>query len=395
MTTEACMKPNGKHRPIYLDYAATTPVDPEVAAAMNQCLTHTGHFGNPASHSHWYGWQAEEVVEEARQLLADLVHCDAREIVWTSGATEANNLAIKGMLEANPGRGRHLLTSMVEHMAVLDPIAWLERRFGYAVTRLQPDARGCLTPEQVQAALRPDTALVSLMHVNNEIGTINPIDAIGAVTRQAGVPLHVDAAQSLGKLPLDLSTLPVELMSFSAHKIYGPKGAGALYVRRSAGLPIAAQTQGGGHERNMRSGTLATHQIAGMGRAAQICGTDKAIRIELERVGRLRALLLGGLEGVQQCHVNGTDDGYPGILNIAFPVVEGETLLMALAPHLAASSGSACTSIRVEPSHVLLAMGCDERYAHSSLRFSFGRFTTEGDIKQAAQHLRQTLLALA
>lgn len=387
-------------RPIYFDYAATTPVDPKVAKVMNQYLTSDGQYGNPASRSHWYGWQAEEAIEEARCQLADLLCCDSREIVWTSGATEANNLAIKGTLEANPGRGRHLITSMTEHMAVLDPIAYLEARAGYEVTRLQPDAQGCLTAEQLQAALRPDTALVSLMHVNNETGSINPVAEMAAVTEAAGVLLHVDAAQSLGKLPIDLHKLPVDLMSFSAHKIYGPKGVGALYLRRRGGVPVVAQIHGGGHERGMRSGTLPTHQIAGMGQAARLCTSPaQGILAELDRIRELRTTFLDGLATVAgQFRINGVSDApgsYPGILSLTFPALDVESMLMALAPDLAASNGSACTSVKIEPSHVLQAMGLDNQSALNSIRFSFGRFTTEDDVVRGAERVQTVVKALA
>ena len=382
-----------RKRPIYLDYAATTPVDPLVAESMSRCLTMDGHYGNPSSRGHQYGWQAEEYVEAARQQLAELVNCDPRELIWTSGATEANNLAIKGLLEANPQKGRHLITSAIEHMAVLDTMDYMSLHGRYEVTQLQPNAAGLIKPDQVRAALRPDTALVSLMHVNNETGAVNPIAHIGKIVQAAGVPLHVDAAQGLGKLPLDLCSLPVDLMSFSGHKIYGPKGVGALYRCYGSDFHVAAQIHGGGHEQNMRSGTLATHQLVGMGLAAQLCGSSEQINAEFERMGSLRKIFLQELTGCGQFSVNG--DGYPGILNITFPTVDGESLLMALAPDIAASSGSACNSIKVEPSHVLLAMGLDKRRAHNSIRVSFGRFTSMDEVAIAARRINTVVAALS
>lgn len=381
-----------RKRPIYLDCAATTPVDPLVAESMSRCLTMDGHYGNPSSRGHQYGWQAEEYVEAARQQLSRLVNCDPRELIWTSGATEANNLAIKGFLEANPQKGRHIITSAVEHMAVLDTMDYLSSHFGYEVTRLQPNAAGLIKPNQVSAALRPDTALASLMYVNNETGSVNPIADIGKIVQAAGVALHVDAAQGLGKLPLDLHSLPVDLMSFSGHKIYGPKGIGALYRRYGSDFHVAAQIHGGGHEQNMRSGTLATHQIVGMGLAAQLCGSPEQIGIELDRMSGLRKVFLQELAGCGQFSVNG--DGYPGILNITFAAADGESLLMALAPDIAASSGSACNSVKVEPSHVLLAMGLNERQAHNSIRISFGRFTSTDEVTMAAQRVNAVVVAL-
>lgn len=379
---------SANQRPIYLDYAATTPVSPEVVGEMNRYLSAEGHFGNPASRSHHYGWEAEEAIEQARQQLATLVGCDPRELVWTSGATESDNLAIKGFLEANADSDkRHLITSTIEHSAVLDTTAYMETK-GYQVTLLSPSAEGVIAPDQVQAALRPDTALVSIMHLNNEIGSINPIAEIAEITSRAGVVLHVDAAQSLGKLPLDLSVLSVDMMSFSGHKIYGPKGVGALYVRRDSALRLAAQMHGGGHENEMRSGTLPTHQIVGMGQAAQICGSKEDILNELKRMDGLRSLFLDRLYLPMQCQLNGGLEGYPGILNIAFPQVDGETLLMALSPDIAASTGSACNSIKVEPSHVLIALQIGLKLADSSLRFSFGKPTSEEEVIFATDRIR-------
>jgi cysteine desulfurase len=378
-------------KPIYLDYSATTPVDPRVAQKMSDCLLTDGNFGNPASRSHVYGWQAEEAVEEARTQVAKLLNCDPREIVWTSGATESDNLAIKGVAEAYGATRRHIVTSAIEHKAVLDTCAYLETK-GYEVTYLQPGAAGIVEPEQVAAALRPDTLLVSLMHVNNEIGVINDIAAIGEVCRAAGVLFHVDAAQSAGKVPIDLAVMKVDLMSLSAHKMYGPKGIGVLYVRRLPPVRIVAQMHGGGHERGMRSGTLATHQIVGMGEAARILREN--MDAENARIAALRNRLwsrLSQLEGVQ---VNGDlDRRLPGNLNVAFANVDGETLMMAL-DDVAVSSGSACTSATVEPSYVLRALGLPDDLAHASLRFTVGRFTTEDDIDRAARRVIEVVQRL-
>jgi cysteine desulfurase len=378
-------------KPIYLDYSATTPVDPRVAQKMSDCLLTDGNFGNPASRSHVYGWQAEEAVEEARTQVAKLLNCDPREIVWTSGATESDNLAIKGVAEAYGATRRHIVTSAIEHKAVLDTCAYLETK-GYEVTYLQPGAAGIVEPEQVAAALRPDTLLVSLMHVNNEIGVINDIAAIGEVCRAAGVLFHVDAAQSAGKVPIDLAVMKVDLMSLSAHKMYGPKGIGVLYVRRLPPVRIVAQMHGGGHERGMRSGTLATHQIVGMGEASRILREN--MDAENARIAALRNRLwsrLSQLEGVQ---VNGDlDRRLPGNLNVAFANVDGETLMMAL-DDVAVSSGSACTSATVEPSYVLRALGLPDDLAHASLRFTVGRFTTEDDIDRAARRVVEVVQRL-
>lgn len=374
--------------PIYLDYAATTPVDPRVAAHMAGFLTADGVFGNPASRSHSYGWQAEAAVEEARAQVAELVGADPREIVWTSGATEADNLALKGCAQAHRDLGRHLITSKIEHKAVLDTCQHLETE-GFDVTYLDPDAQGLIQPGAVAAALRDDTILVSVMHVNNELGTINDIAAIGAVCRARGVLYHVDAAQSAGKIPIDLSRLAVDLMSFSAHKIYGPKGVGALYVRRKPRVRLRAQMHGGGHERGMRSGTLATHQVAGMGEAFRIAGAEMAA--DSAHIGALRARFWSVLRELGEVYLNGCPTQcVPGILNLSFGAVDGESLLLAL-KDLAVSTGSACTSASLEPSHVLRALGIEDALAFSALRFSIGRFTTVEEIDHAAATLRDVL----
>lgn len=374
--------------PVYLDYAATTPVDPEVAETMARYLGMDGHFGNPASRSHIYGWRAEEAVESARRDVADLLGCDPREIVWTSGATESDNLAIKGVAESHADRGRHIITSQVEHKAVLDSCASLESR-GFEITRLRPDSNGVIQVEQLRQALREDTILVSLMHVNNEVGSINDIQALGELLRDHQAVFHVDAAQSAGKLPIDLARLPVDLMSVSAHKIYGPKGIGALFVRREPPAGILAQMHGGGHERGMRSGTLPTHQIAGMGAAFRKAG--ELLASEHERLSALRERLLRGLQGVPGCQLNADASCcVPGIVNLAFEGVDGETLLLGLRK-LALSSGSACTSATLEPSYVLRAMGVSDALAQSSLRLSMGRFTREADIDTAVTSLAEAL----
>ena len=369
-------------QPIYLDYAATTPVDPQVAEKMMACLTLDGNFANPASRSHLYGWKAEEAVEMARRQVADLVGADPRELVWTSGATESDNLAIKGVAHALADQGRHIITSKIEHKAVLDGCHQLERE-GFEVTYLQPGAEGIISPEQLEAALRDDTVLVSLMHVNNELGTVNDIAALGAVAHAHKVLFHVDAAQSTGKLPIDLKALPVDFMSFSAHKTYGPKGIGALFVRRGLPLRLEAQIHGGGHERGMRSGTLATHQIVGMGEAFELAGP--LMQAEVQRISALRDALMAGLAELDGVTLNGSADArVPHNLNLAFAGVDGELLLLAL-KDLALSSGSACTSAAVEPSYVLRAIGLSDELAHSSIRLSLGRFSSEQDVARAAE----------
>lgn len=374
--------------PIYFDYSATTPVDPRVAKKMMDCLTLDGNFGNPASRSHLFGWKAEEAAEEARSQVAALIGADPREIVWTSGATESDNLAIKGVAHFNAKKGKHIVTSKIEHKAVLDTCRQLERE-GFEVTYLDPSSDGLISAQQVESALRPDTTLVSIMHVNNEIGTINDIAAIGAVCRAKGVMYHVDAAQSVGKVPLNMAELPVDLLSLSAHKAYGPKGIGALYVGRKPRVRIEAQMHGGGHERGMRSGTLPTHQIVGMGEAFRIAGEEMAE--ENVRILALRNRLLAGFNDIEQVFVNGSlDHRVAGNLNISFAFVEGESLMMSL-KDLALSSGSACTSASLEPSYVLRALGLSDELAHSSLRFSIGRFTTEADIDFAIVQLHRAV----
>ncbi|AJE14615.1 IscS subfamily cysteine desulfurase [Pseudomonas sp. S5(2021)] len=367
--------------PIYLDYSATTPVDPRVAAKMVECLTTEGNFGNPASRSHLFGWKAEEAVENARRQVAELVNADPREIVWTSGATESDNLAIKGVAHFYASKGKHIVTTKIEHKAVLDTTRQLERE-GFEVTYIEPGEDGIITPAMVEAALRDDTVLVSVMHVNNEIGTINDITAIGELTRSRGILFHVDAAQSTGKVEIDLEKMKVDLMSFSAHKTYGPKGVGALYVRRKPRVRLEAQMHGGGHERGMRSGTLATHQLVGMGEAFRIAKEEMAQ--ENERLRGLRDRFLRKVEALEELYINGSMTArVPHNLNLSFNYVEGESLIMAL-KDLAVSSGSACTSASLEPSYVLRALGRNDELAHSSIRFSFGRFTTEEEIDYAA-----------
>lgn len=377
--------------PIYLDYSATTPVDPRVAAKMAECLTHEGNFGNPASRSHSFGWQAEAAVEEARANVAALVNADPKEIVWTSGATESDNLAIKGAAHFYSKNGKHIITLKTEHKAVLDTCRQLERE-GFEVSYLEPKADGLVDLEKLTAAIREDTVLISIMHVNNEIGVIQDIQAIGEIAREHKVIFHVDAAQSPGKAPIDLKEMKVDLMSFSAHKIYGPKGIGALYVRRKPRVRIEAQMHGGGHERGMRSGTLATHQIVGMGEAFRIAKEEMAT--ENERIRMLRDRLLDGLRDIEEVYINGDlEHRVPHNLNMSFNYVEGESLIMAL-KDIAISSGSACTSASLEPSYVLRALGRDDELAHSSLRFSIGRFTTTEDIDYAINTIRNAVSKL-
>ncbi|MBB2894858.1 IscS subfamily cysteine desulfurase [Pseudomonas sp. AS2.8] len=374
--------------PIYLDYSATTPVDPRVAQKMSECLLVDGNFGNPASRSHLFGWKAEEAVENARRQVAELVNADPREIVWTSGATESDNLAIKGAAHFYQNKGKHLITSKIEHKAVLDTTRQLERE-GFEVTYLEPGEDGLITPEMIEAALRDDTTLVSIMHVNNEIGTVNDIAAIGELTRSRGVLFHVDAAQSTGKVEIDLEKLKVDMMSFSAHKTYGPKGIGALYVRRKPRVRIEAQTHGGGHERGMRSGTLATHQIVGMGEAFRIAKEEMVQ--ENARIKALSDRFYRQFEGLEEVYLNGSlIHRVPHNLNLSFNYVEGESLIMAL-KDLAVSSGSACTSASLEPSYVLRALGRNDELAHSSIRFTFGRFTTEEDVDYAASKVTEAV----
>ncbi|PVZ72350.1 IscS subfamily cysteine desulfurase [Pelagibaculum spongiae] len=374
--------------PIYLDYSATTPADPRVAAKMIECLDPTGNFGNPASRSHLYGWKAEEAVETARRHVADLVNADPREIVWTSGATESNNLAIKGAAHFYGKNGKHIVTCKTEHKAVLDTCRQLERE-GYEVTYLDPNPDGLIPLDRFRDSLREDTVVASIMHVNNEIGVIQNIAEMGEICREKGVIFHVDAAQSAGKVEIDLKALKVDLMSFSAHKAYGPKGQGALYVRRKPRIRIEAQMHGGGHERGMRSGTLPTHQIVGMGEAFRIAKLEMAE--EHERVLALRNRMWAGFQVIDEVKLNGDlEQRVAGNLNVSFSFVEGESLIMAL-KDLAVSSGSACTSASLEPSYVLRALGLDDELAHSSIRFSIGRFSTEEEVDFAVDLIKQKI----
>jgi len=374
--------------PIYFDYSATTPVDKRVAEIMCDCLTTEGNFGNPASSSHEFGWKAEDAVNKARKDVADLINANPKEIVFTSGATESDNLAIKGIAHFYKKKGKHIVTCKTEHKAVLDTCRQLERE-GYEVTYLDPEDTGLIDLDKLKAALRDDTILVSIMHVNNEIGVIQDIKAIGEITRERKIMFHVDAAQSAGKVPIDLEDMKVDLMSFSAHKIYGPKGIGALYVRRKPRVRIEAQMHGGGHERGMRSGTLATHQIVGMGEAFRLAKEEMAA--DNERIRMLRDRLLKGLEGIEETYINGDmEQRIPHNLNISFNFVEGESLIMAL-KELAVSSGSACTSASLEPSYVLRALGRNDELAHSSIRFSLGRFTTEEEIDFAIKKINDNI----
>lgn len=377
--------------PIYLDYAATTPVDQQVADKMMQFLTADGVYANPASRSHRYGWQAEEAVDIARHQVADLLNADAREIVFTSGATESNNLAVKGAAHFLKGQGQHIITVKTEHKAVIDPVLQLQAE-GFKVTFLDVDSTGRLDLEQLRSALQQDTVLVSVMQVNNEIGVVQDIDAIGNMCRQNGTLLHVDAAQSAGKLPLDTQQLPVDLLSLSAHKMYGPKGVGALYVRRKPRVRLAAQMHGGGHERGMRSGTMATHQIVGLGAAAELA--QQRLETDAERFEQLRQRFLQTLLAEPGVALNGSDDWrVPHIINLQFSDVDGELLLMSL-KDLAISSGSACTSASVEPSYVLRALGVSDELGHASLRFSFGRDTSDDQVEHAIQHILTTYRTL-
>lgn len=363
--------------PIYMDYSATTPVDPRVAEKLCSYLTPAGSFGNPASRSHQFGWDADDAVEEARRQVAALINADPREIVWTSGATESNNLAIKGVAHFYHKRGKHIVTCKTEHKAVLDTCRHLERE-GFEVTYLDPEPDGLIDLSKLEAALRDDTILVSIMHVNNEIGVVQDIAAIGEITRSRKILFHVDAAQSPGKVPIDMDMLKVDLLSLSAHKIYGPKGIGALYVRRKPRVRLEAQIHGGGHERGMRSGTLATHQIVGMGEAFRIAREDMAK--DNQRILALRNRLWDGIKDMEETYLNGDlTRRVAGNLNVSFAYVEGESLIMAL-KDIAVSSGSACTSASLEPSYVLRALGREDELAHSSIRFTIGRFTTAEEV---------------
>lgn len=377
--------------PIYLDYSATCPMDPRVAEKMMQFMTMDGTFGNPASRSHRFGWQAEEAVDIARNQIAELVNADPREIVFTSGATEADNLAIKGVANFYGKKGKHIITCTTEHKAVLDTCRQMERE-GFEVTYLDPESNGLVDLAKLEAAMRPDTILVSIMHVNNEIGVIQDIATIGEMCRSRGILFHVDATQSVGKLPIDLAELKVDLMSFSAHKVYGPKGIGALYVRRKPRVRLEAQMHGGGHERGMRSGTLPVHQIVGMGEAYRIAKEEMAE--EMARIRTLRDRLWNGLKDMEAVYVNGDlEQRMAGNLNVSFAFVEGESLIMAL-KDLAVSSGSACTSASLEPSYVLRALGLNDELAHSSIRFSIGRYTMEEEVDYAIELCRSAVTRL-
>lgn len=376
-------------RPIYMDYSATTPVDPRVVDKMVPYLYQ--HFGNPASRSHSYGWEAEQAVETARAHVAALLNADPREIVWTSGATEGNNLALKGAAHFYGGKGKHIVTVKTEHKAVLDTCRELERQ-GFDVTYLDVEEDGLLDLGKLRAALRPDTILVSVMMVNNEIGVIHPVAAIGNLCREHGILFHCDAVQAAGKIPIDLQALKIDLLTVTAHKVYGPKGIGALYVRRKPRVRIEAQMHGGGHERGMRSGTLATHQIVGMGEAFRLARLELAE--ESRRVGALRDKLLAGLEQLDEVYVNGsTSHRIPHNLNVSFNFVEGESLIMGI-KGVAVSSGSACTSASLEPSFVLRALGRSDELAHSSIRFTLGRYSTEAEVDQVIRQVRDTVSKL-
>ncbi|QMV13509.1 IscS subfamily cysteine desulfurase [Vibrio spartinae] len=371
--------------PIYFDYSATCPVDHRVAEKMVQYMTVDGIYGNPASRSHRYGWQAEEAVDTAREQIAALLNADSREIVFTSGATESDNLAIKGAAHFYGKKGKHVITCKTEHKAVLDTCRQLERE-GFEVTYLEPEPNGLIDLNKLKAVMRDETVLVSIMHVNNEIGVIQDIEAIGELCREHKIVFHVDAAQSAGKLPIDVQQIKVDLISLSGHKMYGPKGIGALYVRRKPRIRLEAQMHGGGHERGFRSGTLPTHQIVGMGEACRIAKEE--MQQDYDHAKKLRDRMLTGLEGMEAVTVNGDlEQRLPNNLNISFAYVEGESLLMSL-KDLAVSSGSACTSASLEPSYVLRALGMDDELAHSSIRFSFGRFSTEEEVDYAVEQIR-------
>lgn len=377
--------------PIYLDYSATCPVDERVAQKMVQFMTMDGNFGNPASRSHRFGWQAEEAVDTAREQIADLLNADPREIVFTSGATESDNLAIKGAARFYSKKGKHVITCKTEHKAVLDPCRQLERE-GFEVTYLEPEANGIIDLNKLKDAMREDTVLVSIMHVNNEIGVIQDINSIGELCRERKIVFHVDAAQSAGKLPIDVQETKVDLISLSAHKAYGPKGIGALYVRRKPRIRLEAQMHGGGHERGFRSGTLATHQIVGMGEAFRVAKLD--MEKDYQHALSLRNRLLDQIKDLEEVTINGDlEQRVPHNLNVSFAFVEGESLLMSL-KDLAVSSGSACTSASLEPSYVLRALGLNDELAHSSVRFSFGRYTTEEEVDFAAAQIRDAVTKL-
>ena len=378
-------------KPLYFDYASTTPVDQRVIDKMKDCLSLDGNFGNPGSRSHAFGWQAEELVEEARINVSTLVNCDPREIIWTSGATESDNLAIKGAANFYKEKGNHIITSKIEHKAVLDTCRQLESE-GFEVTYLDPNQNGEISIESIEENIREETTLVSLMHINNEIGVVNDIEKIGELCRNKGIIFHVDAAQSAGKIEIDLSQLKVDLMSFSAHKIYGPKGIGALFVRRRPRIRLQPLFHGGGQERGIRAGTLPTHQIVGMGEAFKLSQTE--MESDLSKISSYRDILWNGLSEMEEIYVNGSiDNGYPGIFNLSFNYVEGESLIMAL-KNIAVSSGSACTSASLEPSYVLRALGRPDELAHSSIRFSFGRFTKEEEVKSTVKLVQESVAQL-
>lgn len=377
--------------PIYFDYASTTPVDPRVAEKMMRHMTLGGVYGNPASRSHSFGWAADKAIEDARKQVAALLNCDPREIVFTSGATESDNLGIKGAAHFYSRKGKHIITSKTEHKAVLDTCRQLERE-GFEVTYLDPNEHGIITIENFKNALRDDTVVASIMHVNNELGVIQDIEAIGNLCRENKTIFHVDAAQGLGKVDIDLTALPVDLMSFSGHKVYGPKGIGALYVGRKPRVRLEAQIHGGGHERGMRSGTLATHQIVGLGYACELA--KKEMHDDCARITKLRDRLWNGIKNTEEIYINGDmQHSYPGIFNFSINYIEGESLIMAI-KDLAVSSGSACTSASLEPSYVLRALGRSDELAHSSIRFSIGRFTSEEEIDYAIEQLNKNVQRL-
>ena len=380
-----------KNKTIYFDYASTTPVDPRVADKMHECLLLDGNFGNPASRSHEFGWKADEAVEKARLQVANLVNADSREIVWTSGATESDNLAIKGAARFYKDRGNHIITSKIEHKAVLDPCRQLERE-GFEITYLDPDEDGVISLENIKKHVKDSTILISIMHINNELGAVNDIEEIGKFTRENKIIFHVDAAQSTGKLPIDLSNLEVDLMSFSGHKTYGPKGIGALYVRRKPRVRLEALLHGGGHERGFRAGTLPTHQIVGMGEAFKIAAEE--MESDNKKIKELSEIFWQEISDIEEIVLNGSfKNKVPNITNVSFAYIEGESLIMAL-KDVAVSSGSACTSASLEPSYVLRALGRPDELAHSSIRFSFGRFTTVDEVKMVAQTAKKVVKQL-
>tara|TARA_B100000427_G_scaffold321675_1_gene322608 strand:+ start:1107 stop:2360 length:1254 start_codon:yes stop_codon:yes gene_type:complete len=391
MATNLHDKKNILNIPIYLDYSATTPVDPRVAKMMSECLTIEGAFGNPASRSHTFGWESEKLVEEARKNVASLINADHREIIWTSGATESDNLAIKGAAHFYKDRGNHLITLSTEHKAVLDTMRSLENE-GFEVTYLDPEPNGLLNQKKLVDAITPSTILISIMHVNNEIGVIQDLESIGKITREKNIILHVDAAQSPGKVKVDVDKYNIDLLSLSAHKVYGPKGIGALYVRRKPRVRLEAQMHGGGHERGFRSGTLPTHQIVGMGEAFRIA--EEEMLEDNKRILKLRDKLWNGLKDMEEIYLNGDlDQRIPGNLNVSFNFIEGESLIMAM-KDVAVSSGSACTSASLEPSYVLRALGRDDELAHSSIRMTIGKYTTEIDIEHVLKIIKDNVSRL-